>query len=78
MHRHIRVGLCAAIFAAFAGSAWAAEQPPLTGTEPLTWSDDLADRMMASAHRFVDRKIAASPQSRQQYWTARSLVAGGL
>ena len=38
---------------------------PLTGTQPLTWNEDLADKMMAGAHRFVERKIAESRDRRQ-------------
>ena len=41
----------------------------LPGTQPLTWEGDLSERMMDGAHRFVERKIDESIQSRQKYWT---------
>jgi hypothetical protein len=40
----------------------------LPGTEPLTWQGDLSERMMDGAHRFVERKLDESLDSRQQYW----------
>ncbi len=40
----------------------------LPGTAPLTWEGDLSVRMMDGAHRFVERKIAQSIDTRQQYW----------
>ena len=45
-----------------------AEAEPLPGTTPLTWDDNLADRMMDGLHRFVERKISDSVQSRAQHW----------
>jgi dienelactone hydrolase len=44
----------------------AAQQLP--GTAPLTWTDDLADRMMDGAHLFAERKIAEAAQARARYW----------
>jgi hypothetical protein len=40
----------------------------LPGTQPLTWQGDLSERMMAGAHRFVERKIDESIQGRPKYW----------
>jgi dienelactone hydrolase len=40
----------------------------LPGTQPLTWEGDLSERMMDGAHRFVERKIEESLQSRQKHW----------
>jgi dienelactone hydrolase len=40
----------------------------LPGTQPLTWEGDLSERMMDGAHRFVERKIEESLQSRQTHW----------
>jgi dienelactone hydrolase len=37
-------------------------------TEPLIWNGDLPERMMDGAHRFVERKIDESVQTRQKYW----------
>jgi dienelactone hydrolase len=37
----------------------------LSGTAPLTWEGDLAERMMDGAHRFVERKIADSAKNRR-------------
>ena len=47
----------------------AAEVPAtLPNTQPLTWDDDLADRMMDGLHRFVERKIEHAVANRQQFW----------
>jgi dienelactone hydrolase len=40
----------------------------LPGTQPLTWKGDLSERMMDGVHRFVERKIDESIQTRQKYW----------
>jgi dienelactone hydrolase len=45
-----------------------AAAPVLPGTQPLTWDDDLSERMMDGAHRYVQRKIAESVSGRQQFW----------
>ncbi len=41
-------------------------EPPATlpSTQPLTWDDDLADRMMGGLHRFVERKIERAVANR--------------
>jgi len=46
----------------------AVEPQQLPGTLALDWQDDLSVRMMDGAHRFVERKIAESVQSRQKHW----------
>jgi dienelactone hydrolase len=40
----------------------------LPGTQPLTWEGDLSERMMDGAHRFVERKIEESIETRQKHW----------
>ena len=40
----------------------------LPGSQPLTWEGDLSEKMMDGAHRYVERKIAESIESRQKYW----------
>ncbi len=46
-----------------------AESPAqLPNTQPLTWDDDLADRMMDGLHRFVERKIEHAVANRKQFW----------
>jgi dienelactone hydrolase len=40
----------------------------LPGTQALSWEGDLSERMMDGAHRFVERKIDDSIESRQKYW----------
>src|SRR6185295_7889648 len=40
----------------------------LPGTQPLDWQGDLSERMMDGAHRFVERKISESRQTRQRHW----------
>ena len=49
----------------------AAQEPPiqtLPGTQLLSWQGDLSERMMDGAHKYVERKIAESLKTRQQYW----------
>jgi hypothetical protein len=41
----------------------------LTGTEPLTWTDDLSVKMMDGAHQYIERKIDESVRTRQRHWT---------
>ena len=40
----------------------------LSGTQPLTWDGDLAERLMDGAHQFVERQIAGSTAGRLKYW----------
>jgi dienelactone hydrolase len=50
-------------------SAGAAEPTPLAETRPLDWpEDDLSSRMMDGLHRYIERKIEASPAERKRYW----------
>src|SRR6185436_1907737 len=46
----------------------AAQTAGLPGAGTLSWNDDLSVRMMDGAHRFVERKIAQSVESRQRHW----------
>ena len=46
----------------------AAQTAELPGAGTLTWNDDLSVRMMDGAHRFVERKIAQSVETRQRHW----------
>ena len=42
----------------------------LPGTGRLTWpEEDLSERLMDGAHRFVERKIAEAPARRERHWT---------
>lgn len=41
---------------------------PLSGTDPLTWEGDLAERLVAQADRFLDRQIAQAAAERQRRW----------
>ncbi len=50
------------------GTVAAEVSATLPNTQPLTWDDDLADRMMHGLHRFVDRKIEHAVANRQQFW----------
>lgn len=52
----------------FVAAAGAAEIQVLPGTQPLTWDDNLADRMMDGLHRFVEKKITASVNHRAKHW----------
>jgi hypothetical protein len=52
----------------FIATAQAQTKPPLPGTEPLTWSDDLASRMVAGIDRFLLRETEKSNERRAQFW----------
>ncbi len=55
--------------AVYLGALAPAEQVhTLPASQPLTWEGDLSERMMDGAHRFVERKIEESIQTRQRYW----------
>src|SRR6266487_5176836 len=61
--------LMACTLALYLGAPAPAEQVhTLLSTQPLTWEGDLSERMMDGAHRFVERKIEESIQTRQRYW----------
>jgi hypothetical protein len=70
MRRTHRLGfwlyLCLCLCASMASADEAPAQLP--NSSPLTWDDDLADRMMVGLHRFVDRKIDHAVANRQQFW----------
>ena len=44
------------------------EISPLKDTEPLTWTDELHVRLMDGAHRYIDRRIDQSIETRQRFW----------
>jgi dienelactone hydrolase len=46
----------------------AEEIPHLPDTAPLTWQDDLADKMMEGLHVYIEEKIAQSIDKCPQYW----------
>ena len=66
MHRLLLASLCLWLCSSFVMAGDAPAQLP--ETQPLTWDDDLADRMMDGLHRFVDRKIEHAVANRQQFW----------
>jgi dienelactone hydrolase len=52
-----------------AGSARADDVVSLPGTLPLEWEEaDLSDRLMDTAHAFVERKIADAAAKRHEFW----------
>jgi dienelactone hydrolase len=53
-------------FSAFSAVSIAAE--PLPGTKPLTEEGDLATKMVAGMHKYLDRETAASVENRKQFW----------
>ena len=65
----IRTWTISALLLCFGAAAWAQQVQILPGTQPLTWEGDLSQMMMDGAHRFVERKIAESIQTRSKYWT---------
>lgn len=68
MRRLLLVNLCLCLWlwSSFAMAGDAPDQLP--ETQPLTWDDDLADRMMGGLHRFVERNIEQAVANRQQFW----------
>ena len=59
----------ACVLALYVGALAPAQQiQPMPGTQLLTWEGDLSERMMAGAHRFVEREIDESIQTRQKSW----------
>jgi len=42
--------------------------PGLPGTSLLTWTGDLSVKMMDGAHRYAERKISESVETRQRHW----------
>ncbi len=49
-------------------SPWAISADPLPGTQPLTWDDDIASRMVAHADRFLLAELGRSVESRAAFW----------
>lgn len=41
---------------------------PLPNTKPLTEEGDLAAKMVAGIHKYLDRELAASVEKRKQFW----------
>ncbi len=58
-----------------ASAAESATPAPLTGTQPLTASGDLAAEMVGGIDRYLDRELAALPARRAEAWrrTAEAL-----
>jgi hypothetical protein len=52
MMRLMLIGVC--LFMSLATARGDDFVEPLPGTEPLKWDGDLADRMMAGLHKFVE------------------------
>ncbi|HEV8292078.1 MAG TPA: dienelactone hydrolase family protein, partial [Tepidisphaeraceae bacterium] len=52
----------------FIAAARAQDKLPLPGTQPLTWHDDIASRMVAGIDRFLLREIEKSNDRRAQFW----------
>ncbi len=45
---------------------------PLPGTRPLTEDGDLAAKMVAGIHKYLDRELAAAPARRDEVWKANA------
>jgi len=45
-----------------------ADTSPLPGTAPLTWTDDIASRLVAGADAFLLRETGKARERRAQYW----------
>src|SRR5262245_28925654 len=50
------------------GYASVAFADPLPNTQPLTFTGDPADAMVAGMHKYLDRETAASVEKRKQFW----------
>lgn len=53
---------------AFSRSETVPDAHPLPETQPLTWEGSFPERIMDGAHRYAERKIAESIETRQKYW----------
>src|SRR4029079_8150536 len=60
--------LCVSVFLWFISSSSASE--PLPNTKPLTEQGDLAAKMVAGIHKYLDRELAAAPKNRDELWKA--------
>jgi dienelactone hydrolase len=58
--------LCVSVSLWLISSSRAAE--PLPNTKPLTEDGDLAAKMVAGIHRYLDRELAAAPAKRDEVW----------
>ena len=65
----IRTWMICTLLLYASATALHAQVRALPGTAPLSWNGDMSERMMDGAHRFVERKIDESIQTRQKYWT---------
>jgi dienelactone hydrolase len=45
------------------------ETQTLSGTELLTWTEDLPEKIMEGAHQYIERKIDESQRTRQRHWS---------
>ena len=52
----------------FAAESYAADGPPLAGTQPLTWTGDISTKMVTDLHKFADQETAASVARRARHW----------
>jgi len=60
------------LVALFVSAAALGSDTKLPGTGVLKWpEDELPDRLMDGAHRFVERKIADASKTRKQYWPGK-------
>jgi dienelactone hydrolase len=67
MNNHLVLILCGCLY--LSGRTLQAEEIiTLPDTEPLTWTDELHVRLMDGAHRYIERRIDQSVETRQQYW----------
>lgn len=66
MTRTVPLFLLMTLFAS--GLAPAAEPQPYGNTQPLTWDDDIASRLVDGVDRFLLRALDESIESRGRYW----------
>jgi dienelactone hydrolase len=66
------------VFALLMGGVQAlAGDEPLPGTRPLTWTDDIASRLVAGVDRFLLRELDRSAEGRAKYWKRDTSSAEG-
>jgi dienelactone hydrolase len=56
------------LLSAFSAPSAVKSADPLPGTQPLTDTGDLAAKMVAGMHKYLDRELAAAPRERQNRW----------
>ena len=65
---HLCTAVAVASVLAATAYAYAADRPPLPGTKPLTWTGDIASRMVDGVDKFLLRQLDRSVRRRAAHW----------